>query len=273
MFRIGEFSRMSGISVNTLYHYDSVGILHPTRIDEATGYRFYEASQLAVINKILAFKDAGFALQEIADILNRKPSEKSLITILEKRSVELEEELQAKEARLGRLHTNIFLIKNGALPLMNEITIKKVEPILGAAIKRTFSKNGPESYDSFCERIWSDVNSHIKKQRGRRIVPCMTLYHRDDDFEQEMEVVEPLAFPIPASEEVRVYELPALEKAACAVHIGPFSTIPETYGTMYRWVKENGYSLSGPIREIYHKGDWATDNPKEYVTELQFPIE
>lgn len=67
-------------------------------------------------------------------------------------------------------------------------------------------------------------------------------------------------------------ELPIVEKMACIVHNGSFATIGKTYETMYKWISENKYSICGPIREIYHKGEWATDNQDEYVTELQFPI-
>lgn len=273
MFKIREFSRMSGLSVDTLYHYDSIGVLHPAYIDKTTGYRFYEANQLVTISKILAFKDAGFSLQEISDILNKNLSVNLLIDILEKKAVTMEEELEAKASRLERLHTNIFMIKNGGIPRMDEISVKKVEPILVASLRRTFLKNGSQTYDEFCEEMWANVNKHIDKMKGKRMVPCMTLYHKDNETEQDMEVIEPLTKEIPSGEEVRIYQLPAIERSVCIVHNGPFSTIPQTYHTAYKWIAENGYTLNGATREIYHKGDWATDNPEEYVTELQFPIQ
>lgn len=185
----------------------------------------------------------------------------------------MEEELEAKASRLERLHTNIFMIKNGGIPRMDEISVKKVEPILVASLRRTFLKKGSQTYDEFCEEMWANVNKHIDKMNGKRMVPCMTLYHKDNETEQDMEVIEPLTKEITSGEEVRIYQLPAIERSVCIVHNGPFSTIPQTYRTAYKWIAENGYTLNGATREIYHKGDWATDNPEEYVTELQFPIQ
>ena len=66
MFKIGEFSNLSGLSINTLHHYNEIGILKPEQVDEFTGYRYYNALQLVTVNKIMALKDAGFSLSEIA---------------------------------------------------------------------------------------------------------------------------------------------------------------------------------------------------------------
>lgn len=72
--------------------------------------------------------------------------------------------------------------------------------------------------------------------------------------------------------EVQVYELPKIEKMACIVHLGSFSTIGKTFDILFDWMRQNNYIADGPIREIYHKGDWVTDNTDEYITELQIPI-
>ncbi|MEO2680098.1 MerR family transcriptional regulator, partial [Clostridium butyricum] len=124
MFKIGEFSNLSGLSINTLHHYNEIGILKPEKVDDFTGYRYYSAMQLANVNKILALKDAGFSLSEIASILQSTPSIDSIISMLEDKAEILEQALENELKRLNRLRTNIFLIKNGGVPIMNEITVK-----------------------------------------------------------------------------------------------------------------------------------------------------
>jgi DNA-binding transcriptional MerR regulator len=52
MFSIGEFARHGRVSVRMLRHYDAIGLLEPVRIDPATGYRFYAASQLSRLNRV-----------------------------------------------------------------------------------------------------------------------------------------------------------------------------------------------------------------------------
>ena len=70
MLKIGEFSSLSQISIKTLRYYDEVRLLKPMYVDEATGHRYYSASQLPRLNRILALKDLGFPLERIAAALD-----------------------------------------------------------------------------------------------------------------------------------------------------------------------------------------------------------
>jgi Predicted transcriptional regulators len=138
MYRIGEFSKLSGLSIDTLYHYEKLKIIVPLSVDKFTNYRYYDASQMITVNKILALKDAGFSLEEIAYILNEDVAVPKLLEMLESKAQRLETALSEEYNRLERLHINIFLIKNGGIPQMSEVTIKRVEPILIASTRRSF---------------------------------------------------------------------------------------------------------------------------------------
>ena len=154
MFKIGEFSNLSGLSINTLHHYNEIGILNPEKVDDFTGYRYYSAMQLANVNKILALKDAGFSLSEIASILQSTPSIDSIISMLEDKAEILEQALENELKRLNRLRTNIFLIKNGGMPIMNEITVKRVEAVLIASIRNIINKCDFEECDKMLLRLF-----------------------------------------------------------------------------------------------------------------------
>ncbi|MBH1942510.1 GyrI-like domain-containing protein [Mobilitalea sibirica] len=275
MYRIGEFARLSGLTVDTLYHYEKIRILVPSYVDKYSGYRYYEAKQLVTVNKIMALKDADFSLDEIAGLLNNDIPLFILIEMLEDKSLSLEEKLNKEANRLERLRTNIFLIKNGGIPIMNEITMKRVEPILMASVRKSFHSS---RFDDELEAMWKDVNDYIDEKGGKRTIPCMMLYHigwgeMDGTSKLDVEVAEPITKAFESNEKIAVYELPAVEKMACIVHKGPFSTIGKTFDALFSWIKENGYSKIGPIREIYHKGEWETNDTNEYITELQIPIE
>lgn len=111
-------------------------------------------------------------------------------------------------------------------------------------------------------------NSEIK-----RMIPCMTLFYNSTwNWEMrkywDIEVAEPITKIISGNATVKVYELHAVDKMACIVHKGSFSEIGKTYKVINQWIEKNNYKISGPVREIYHKGEWATNNPEEYITEL-----
>lgn len=275
MFRIGEFSKISGLSIDTLYHYEKMNILKPEYIDKMNGYRYYEANQLVSVNKIMALKDSNLTLEEIAEVMNKNLPVSSLIEILEQKSLLLEEEINEEKNRLERLRTNIFLIKNGGIPQMNEITIKKVESILIASIRKKFHSS---RFDEELTDMWKDVNDYIELKGGKKTVPCMMLYHTgwgdmDETSFLDVETAEPITREFDGDDNVGVYRLNPEENMACIVHKGPFSTISVAFDELFNWISNNGYKRKGPIREIYHKGDWATEDPQEYITELQVPIE
>ena len=67
MMTVNEVSKLSGVSVRTLHHYDSIGLLKPASVTEA-GYRLYGDAQLERLHLILAFREIGFPLKEIQAI-------------------------------------------------------------------------------------------------------------------------------------------------------------------------------------------------------------
>ena len=69
MLKIGEFSKLSRVSIRMLRHYDTIGLLKPMAIHPETGYRYYGEEQLPVAGRIAALKEMGFRLSEIAEIL------------------------------------------------------------------------------------------------------------------------------------------------------------------------------------------------------------
>ena len=70
LYKIGDFSKISGVSDKTLRYYDEINLFKPVDIDLFTGYRYYSSDQLDDINIILKLKDASFSLEEIKKYWN-----------------------------------------------------------------------------------------------------------------------------------------------------------------------------------------------------------
>ena len=71
MLKIGEFSKLSRVSIRMLRHYDDIGLLKPAEIDRFTGYRYYSPDQLPIIGRITALKDMEFQLADIVKIFEK----------------------------------------------------------------------------------------------------------------------------------------------------------------------------------------------------------
>src|SRR5512138_3901714 len=98
MIRIGDFSKLSRVSIKTLRHYDEMGLLKPIEVDRLTGYRYYEYHQLPRLYRILAFKDLGFSLEEIGHLLEAEPSIEQMRGMLKLRQAEIRQRVEEEAA-------------------------------------------------------------------------------------------------------------------------------------------------------------------------------
>jgi DNA-binding transcriptional MerR regulator len=120
MFKIGEFSRISRVSVKTLRYYDGIGLLTPARVDLFTGYRYYSADQLPRLNRILALKDLGLSLEQIAALLDDDLPPAEIRGMLRLKRVEIQQHLEEEQARLARVEARLKQIEQGWLEARNE---------------------------------------------------------------------------------------------------------------------------------------------------------
>jgi effector-binding domain-containing protein len=277
MLKIGDFSKLSRVTVKTLRFYDEVGLLKPVQLDPYTGYRYYSVEQLPRLNRILAYKDLGFSLEQIRGLLDEDPPLSQLRALLELKRVEIQARLAEDQARLARLEVRLRQIEfAGDHPqeewMSNyEIVLKRVEPLQVASVRGVIP-----SYDEselIFDRLFDEVYGYVRKQGVRQVGCGIAVYHTAEGQENDIEVeaVAPIYEPLRGSPHVQVYELPAVEQMACVVHHGPFATIGQAYQAVVSWIENNGYRIAGPCREIYLRYERGGDQ-KEYVTEVQFPV-
>jgi DNA-binding transcriptional MerR regulator len=111
MFKIGDFSKFSKVSVRMLRHYDQLGLLQPAHVDPATEYRFYTADQLPRLHRIIALQDIGFTLEQIRGLLARPVSAEEMRGMLLLKQADLQNKVQADMDRLSRIADRISQIE------------------------------------------------------------------------------------------------------------------------------------------------------------------
>ena len=126
MLKIGDFSKLSLVSVKALRYYDERGLLKPARVDPSTGYRFYSASQLTRLNRILAMKDMGLDLSQIALLLDQEPTPDQIRGMLWLKQVELHQQLEEGQARLARIEAWLQAFEQEATMPEYDVVIKSV---------------------------------------------------------------------------------------------------------------------------------------------------
>ncbi len=265
MFKIGDFSKLSRVSVKALRYYDELGLLEPARVDDSTGYRYYAAGQLPRLNRILAFKDLGFSLEQIAELLDERLPPAQLRGMLLMKQAEIRQRMQSENALLQRVEARLQLIEQEESMSTHDVVIKQVEPALVASVRDTLP-----SYPEV-GRLIGEVYAYLGSLGMGGM--CGALWY-DPEYKERDVDGEGVVFidrPVPASGRVKVYTLPA-ETMACLVHHGSYRTLMQAYGALVPWIEANGYTITGPNREIYLQGGDRQDD-ESYVTELQFPVE
>src|ERR1700752_1718043 len=111
MIKIGDFARLSQVSVVTLRYYDEMDLLKPVKVDIFTGYRFYSADQLPRLNRILALKDLGFSLEQIGLMLAENLSPEQIRAMLTLQKNEVEKRLSDEQERLRRIEVRLRQIE------------------------------------------------------------------------------------------------------------------------------------------------------------------
>ncbi|MEL7035766.1 MAG: MerR family transcriptional regulator [Cyanobacteria bacterium J06592_8] len=268
MLKIGDFSKLSQVSVKALRLYDQMGLLKPAHVDDQNGYRYYSAEQLPRLNRILAFKDLGFSLEQISQLLDEQASIVQIRSMLRLKQAELQNHIQAERERLARVEARLQQIEQENQMRTQDVVIKKLEPAIVVSIREilpNYSQIG---------QLYSPLFDYLEQQK---IKPgyCGSIWHDMDYKESDVdgEAVIFIQSSPPVTEPLKVYELPSYEQAACIVHQGSFRTITQSYGHLLNWIEQHGYQIIDSNREIYIQGgsELELDN-ESYVTEIQFPI-
>ena len=70
LFSISKTAKMVNMTAETLRHYDRIGLCHPCKVDEWTGYRYYSTQEIVRLNTISALKSMDLSLEEIQKLLD-----------------------------------------------------------------------------------------------------------------------------------------------------------------------------------------------------------
>ncbi|MET7795482.1 MerR family transcriptional regulator [Streptomyces decoyicus] len=157
MFSIGDFAQYGRVSARMLRHYDAIGLLRPARTDPVSGYRYYEAAQLARLNRIIALKDLGFSLQQVGAILAEEVSVPELRGMLRLRRAELEASLAAAGARLAQVEARLRTIESEGRMSADDVVVKHTGSVLLAELSGIAASYGPEDIGPVIQPLYGEL--------------------------------------------------------------------------------------------------------------------
>ncbi len=268
MLRIGEFSKLSRISIRMLRHYDELGLLTPETTDPLTGYRYYSEAQLFTAGRINALKAMGFRLCDAAEALrcweDRAALERCLLARRETARLQAEEAAQ----RLRLLDTALKRLRKDE-PMKYDVSIKTIPERYVASVRQIIPSYELEG------QLWSiflKETAHLRIQDGDPCL-CVALFY-DGEYKErdvDVEIQKSVKGTYPDTEHVKFKTMPKVEVAS-AVCKGSYDQIGEVNAAVAAWVEANGYAFDGTAFNIYHVSPYDTDDPDEFVTEVCYPV-
>ena len=261
---IGDFSRMTHLSVIALRHYHELGLLIPAEIDEQSGYRFYEPGQLRTAQVIRRFRDLGMPLDQVMEVL-QAPDALVRNQVIAAHLQRMEAQLALKQSVVASLRS---LLERPPQPVAVEH--RSVGVIRAVAI---CDQVPAPDLDTWWEEAFRELDAALAAAAARRAGPRAALYPAAFFELGAGQVVAyiPVAGHVPATGRAEVRQIPAAELAV-AVHQGTLADVDQTYGALGIYVAERELGVDGPIREHYLVTPFDTDDESDLVTEVCWPV-
>lgn len=261
MFRIGEFSILSKTTIKTIRYYERVGLIKPSFVDKETKYRYYDASKLDDISKIISLRELGLSIKDIK--LVNKGEDFNLV--LSKRKKEIEDAIINYNHQLQKI--NVIMESN---KMNQEVIIKNVD----------------ECTVYYCEGVindYSEINDFVLSV-GKEVAAsnpkllcddyCFISYldGKPTDKNIKIRYTEKVKEKGKETERIKFKVLPAV-KVVSIMHKGSYSVFPNIYSFLFKYMEEHNLKMKELPRECYIDGCWNKEKEEDYLSEIQIPIE
>ncbi len=269
MLKIGDFSKLSRISIRMLRHYDEIGLLVPKNTDYFTNYRYYAEDQLLIAGRITALKDMGFGLSTIGKILKSYNNPQTLSEFLSVKQAEIQAQANETAHRLLLLETAINRLRKDVTAMNYNVTLKTIPERYVASVRKIIPAYQEEGI------LWQILMNETAPLNIKDSDPCYTLamFH-DKEYKEEnvdVEVQKTIKGNYTNTENV-VFKTEAPVLIASATYKGGYDRIDEVNTAVANWINDNGYDFNGAMFNIYHVSPHETQDPEEWITEICYPV-
>jgi DNA-binding transcriptional MerR regulator len=279
LLTIGEFARLTHLSVKTLHHYHDVGLIVPITVDPRSGYRRYSAGQLPVAHVVRRLRGLDMPVPEVKAVLDASPAARH----------------DAIAAHLRRMETELDRTRElvGSLRRLLEdptLTVPVEERTIGPTTAFTITRWAEHArIGEWCAVAFAELDRSVAAAGaaangiGGALYPPGYFEQGADDVEAFLPVAAATR-PVESVDSAGAVAPPGPLGAATlgtvpggrfavALHHGSFADLDRTYGALGTYVASRSLAASGAIREHYIVSPGDTPDPDEWRTEVCWPVE
>lgn len=267
VYKIKEFSRFAKVSTRMLRYYDEVNLLKPAKIDEFTGYRYYSASQIPIITKIVTFRDIGFNIDEIRNLLKMKNDE-DILKALKVKQDDIQKRINHERKIISDIDNIIYSFGKEKSIMNFEVKIKEIP-----SCKVVSTRKKVEDYSKEID-LWAKLGQYVQKSRLQPSGEPFAIYHDGEHKETDVdiEVAVPIS-ELKSNEGSFVFrEVESVPSMATVLYKGRYENIDAAFFYLAKWIEDSEYKPYGKVRQVSIKGEWNESNPDNYLVEIQMPV-
>lgn len=272
MLNIGNFSKLTQVSVRMLRYYDEHGLLKPDHTDKFTGYRLYSVKQLPELQKIIMLRDMNFSVAEITEIL-KNWSDDFLIEQLQKKIQETEQSILSGQRLIEKIQTAIGDTRKKQIDIHFNVAIKPIPSYKVVSVRRKIPTYFSEG------ELWDELEQFVRREHieiEKHSYNNVAIYHDEEHMDSDADV-EVAYIVKKAGEDKNGFtfrELESIDTMACMMVYGPYDNLPGAYRDFVYWLDEHGqYEMTGLSRQVAIVSRTDTSDPKGYLTEIQIPVQ
>lgn len=289
MLKIGEFSRLSQVTVKTLHHYDELGLIKPAHIDPVTNYRFYTVEQLPRLHRIMALKEMGLSLEQIGLMLEKELSTEEMRGMLHFKQAEIQQEMREAQRQLAMVEFRLRMIEAEVNFPELDVVMKRLEPLrvlsffdrTDVVLRLKNALAHREKVAGILKKAIADgVVQHtgvvIDVFHGETIIP----FHSPELGERQHEIMLGVteaqeSVTLEGIGQLKARNEPAVESAATLFlkPTGDLAGFVEPATLLRRWAILHGYQPRDQMRFFNHRGPLQTNDGSEFIIEAQLPVE
>ncbi len=267
LYRIGEVARLFRLSLGTLRHYEEMGILTPARVDPDSGYRYYSAQQFECLNTIRYLRMLDFSLEQIADFLQNRDTEKMTQMLRAQKRIAHQKYLEWMriEKKIGR---RLDRLEEAKAPGLGEIVRRALPKCRMIRIESDLSLHSYLDLEGAIRELEREQESASVFLGKVGVGIARERLERGDFIHYDT------AFLLLDPEDTVRGEFETLPETPCVSLRFPGShpEAPAFYEKLLKYIRKNHLSVAGFSREITLIDDGLTRHTEEFVTEIQIPV-
>ncbi len=275
LLTIGEMSKICNLSKRTLRYYDVIGLIKPAYTNKENGYRFYEPYQVGRIYMVRQMQELGISLEDVSSCVKEKGAKisiKDFFVLINRRKIEIQEEMKALEKQKNEIGTYISQydrIEEQLNHVDEEVHIKFFDRRYLIS-KRFVGKLNNQMFG----RTYAEIGCILQKSDQSRceLLPQIGGYFYGERNNESC--INDIGFFVDKKTKLDSFQQTEIEEGYYAIYryVGEYKQIDKQYEILRKYLTGLNYSIKDFCLELYQLSVNITLNEREYITELQIPI-